>query len=308
MERLGEKDLRGALDFLETLGPATTPERFRSSVTTGLSRLIPCDVVTYNELDPRTGEILWVTDPVESAAVADREAFLRNLHQHPVIPYYRTTPDPPPATLDDFLSRRQLHRTALYNEFFRPLDIEAQLTGLFNGPMPLIVGININRDRLDFSARDRLVFELLVPYLERAYEAVAARALAERALAALERGAASAGESVLVLSPDGTIEAASAGSLETLRRHFGPSARAATHRRSRSAHGFAAAGIEAARPPRRSTIWSTSATEPGFSSASCHTRLRRSPTCWCSRSAGGVRLPGPCGPSDSPSARPRCWR
>ena len=220
MERLTQRDLRATLDFVGGLDSHDL-ESFRASVVGGLRRLVPCDVATYDEINPATGEVMWITDPGEHAVIADDAAFVRNIAEHPVIEHHRLTGDGTPRTFSDFYTRKQLHATALYNEFFRPMDIETQVGMLFYGPTPAIAGLTLNGERHDFSQRDRAVLELLRPHLGRAFETALARNRSDRMLAALEAGADRAGASVIVLSPNGSIEVATAGARRRVRDFFG---------------------------------------------------------------------------------------
>jgi DNA-binding NarL/FixJ family response regulator len=220
MERLQQRDLRATLDFVGGLETRDL-DSFRSSVVGGLRRLVPCDVATYDEINADSGEVFWLTDPGEHATIADDDAFVRNIAEHPVIEHHRVTGDGTPRTFSDFYSRKQLHATALYNEFFRPMDIGTQVGMLFYGPTPAIVGLTLNGERTDFSQRDRAVLDILRPHLGRAFENALARTRSDRMLAALEAGADRAGASVVVLSADGRIEAASAGARRRLSDFFG---------------------------------------------------------------------------------------
>ena len=83
MERLREKDLLAVLDFLRTANLARDLDTFRHGVTAGLARLVRCDCVTYDEIDPAGGEVLWITDPRDHGEAADRDAFLRNIAAAP---------------------------------------------------------------------------------------------------------------------------------------------------------------------------------------------------------------------------------
>lgn len=222
MERLHEKDLRALLEFAGSVEIAGGLDDFRASVARSLVALIPCDVATYDEINPATGEVLWITDPLESAERADREAFIRNIAQHPVIEHHRLTGDSRPRTFSDFLSPRGFHATALYDEFFRPLEIEAQLAGLFHGPTPTIVGVSLNRDRLDFSERDRLVLALAQEHLGVAYEAVLARARAAQMLELFEDDGSGWSRGIALLSAAGRVEASSPGTLARLATSIGP--------------------------------------------------------------------------------------
>ena len=222
MGQLQQRDLRAALDFLGDVDSRSL-EGFRASVIGGIRRLVPCDVATYDEIDPSTGEVMWITDPGEFATVADTDAFVRNIDQHAVVQHHLSR-DGAPRTVSDFYSRRQWHGTALYNEFFRPLNLETQVATLWSGPNPAIVATSLNRVRGDPSERDRLVLDLVRPHVGSAFAAARARTRSERLVESLAEGADRAGASVVVLSDSGRIEAASAGARRRLRAFFGPAA------------------------------------------------------------------------------------
>jgi DNA-binding CsgD family transcriptional regulator len=73
------------------------------------------------------------------------------------------------VTVSDYLSLQQFRRTTLYNEFFRYLETDRQLTvGIQINPQ-LIVTTSLCRLRKDFTVRDRLAMELLTPHLRLAF-------------------------------------------------------------------------------------------------------------------------------------------
>jgi DNA-binding CsgD family transcriptional regulator len=214
MERLRERDLLAVLDFLRTANLARDLDTFRHGVTAGLARLVHCDCVTYDEIDPAGAEILWVTDPVDHGEHADRDAFLRNIAQHPVIQHHRDTGSGEALRLSDVYSRRGWHRTELYDEFFRPLEIETQVAMLFAAPRGVLVGVSLNRERRDFDPRERQMLDLLRPHLTQAYE----NAVLHTRLARVGHVESAA---VVLLSPDGRIEHAAVPALERLSAWFG---------------------------------------------------------------------------------------
>jgi GAF domain-containing protein len=102
------------------------------------------------------------------------------MHEHPLIRHYQQTNDGRALKISDFLTQRQFHRLALYNEFFQPQGIEHQIAITLPAPPPLVIGIALNRSRPDFSERERHLLALLRPHLIQAYrnaEAVTHRQL-----------------------------------------------------------------------------------------------------------------------------------
>ena len=108
----------------------------------------------------------------------------------------------------DFLTQRQLHRTRLYDLWFRPFGVEHTLSvGIPSLPSHTRTFI-FDRKRGQFTERDRLVLDLLQPHLEHLWRAARTRRLLAAALAGLDQ--AKAGEStVLLVSARDELEYAS---------------------------------------------------------------------------------------------------
>jgi DNA-binding CsgD family transcriptional regulator len=141
--------------------------------------------------------------------------------EHPLIEYYRRTGHGGAYKISDFVTRRQFHRLGLYQEFFRHLDGgEYQMCVALPAPLPLVVGVALNRSHRDFTERERLLFNLLRPHLVQAYrnaEAVtdlrATLDLAGRELATVDRG-------LIVASPGGRIRVATGEAVTWVGRYL----------------------------------------------------------------------------------------
>jgi DNA-binding CsgD family transcriptional regulator len=178
--------------------------------------VLPCELVVWNEFQiGAIQEALGTTDPPDAITPALQAAFARHMLEHPLIRHYAAG-DRSTRRLSDAISARGFHRLALYREFFRPLEIEHQLTlGLF-GPPGRLVGISLNRTHHDFSDDELLLAELLRPQLQAA-ELAATHALAMAALTRRER-------EVLELVATGATNAAVAEALvvspATVKKHL----------------------------------------------------------------------------------------
>ena len=103
------------------------------------------------------------------------EAALRlHLNEHPGVAYRQRTFDPRAIQLSDFMKRRELHATALYREYYRPLNVEYQISvALAMGSSDWVV-LALGRGREDFSARDRCCLNVLLPHLVEGYRSAIA--------------------------------------------------------------------------------------------------------------------------------------
>ncbi|HEX5908846.1 MAG TPA: hypothetical protein VFY44_00035, partial [Thermoleophilaceae bacterium] len=126
MTRLGHADMDAVLDFVGEARSFTTLPAFREGILPGLRRLVPCDLVGYNEVDTRSGRSLVLLDEPERQ-LEDIEATLPRLaHQHPLIKL-QASGRHETAAISDFLSARQFHRLELYDEIYRKLGAEDQI-------------------------------------------------------------------------------------------------------------------------------------------------------------------------------------
>ena len=172
--QLKEKDLRAALEFQGRVVGAHDLDSFRIAVVQGMQDLIPCDVSAYNEINPATGENLWLSDPAPDVVGADGEAFMRNADSHPVMQRHQDG-DPTALMLSDFLTRRKLRDTGIYQEFFGPISVNTQLAAMAGGPAPIVVAVSLNDESRDFDERDRALLNLVRPFIGAAFAGVAAR-------------------------------------------------------------------------------------------------------------------------------------
>jgi DNA-binding CsgD family transcriptional regulator len=167
MEALGLKELRTALVFLQELYAGHDLKGFQTHILSAFQRLVPADTISYNETNPQARRNEAVEEPVLPSEY--RPIFERHMGEHPLIAHYHKTGDGRALRISDFLTQRQLRRLGLYNEVFRPLQIEYQMATALRLPRPLMIGIALNRVRRDFSERERQLLDLLRPHLIQAY-------------------------------------------------------------------------------------------------------------------------------------------
>jgi len=108
--------------------------------------------------------------PDNSATPGEVESFGRHAHEHPLFKAFVETGLPQPRKTTDFITARQFHRLAIYNEFFRPVGTDRQLLIGLAVSSTLTLVLSLNRKRRDFTERSRLLLTLLGPHLITAYQ------------------------------------------------------------------------------------------------------------------------------------------
>ncbi|MDX6624150.1 MAG: hypothetical protein QOE75_2082 [Solirubrobacterales bacterium] len=215
MSRTSSADLHAALDFVAEAHSFEGRDEFRHGILPGLQRLLPSDLVGYNEVDPG-GEALVLTYPWKVPDAVNFE-LPRLAHQHPLI-CVQLNGDFGTYKISDFLSARQFHALELYDGLYSEIGAEDQIA--FGIPGPVVIGIAMNRDRRSFRERDRAMLELLRPHLAQAYARAVGRDQAGALLAALERGLAEHGSAVVLVAADGSLAHLTGAALAMLDRYL----------------------------------------------------------------------------------------
>jgi DNA-binding CsgD family transcriptional regulator len=229
MPALTGGDAQRVLQFVAEAESLGGDEPFTGELLTELGKLVQADCVTYNELDRvRKRSLLYVARPgdEDSGDLDDSDADMALfwdfvIEAHPVCLRHQQG-DTRALKLSDFLSLRQLHRTRLYDVWFRPWEIEHEL----NVPIPSPLWhtktfLFDRRGSRDFTERDRLVLELLQPHLARLWHAARMRRLVRATLAELDREDESGPRGVVLLNLTGDVEFASPPARRILGDFFG---------------------------------------------------------------------------------------
>jgi DNA-binding NarL/FixJ family response regulator len=122
--------------------------------------------------------------------------------------------------ISDFLTRRELRRTGVYNLMLKPFGVEDSLVlRLRIPPRGILRVFGFDRGGPGFSVRDRAVLELLHPHLIRLRHASESRRRLREALALHESTRAA----VVLLEADDRVAFASTAARELLDRYLGES-------------------------------------------------------------------------------------
>ena len=220
MVRLAPRDFERVLSAVRLVGEAEDPDVFSQVAIEQVAALVPSDVVTFNEVDPVAGRLVFVAEPVLFSFPPEPKTHFSALTgQHPLIVYIGETGDGSAKKISDFWTQEEFHASDLYQLAYGPMGVEYQMAVGLPAPRPIVVGIAASRADSDFSERDRMVFNLLRPHFVQAWHNARdrrhMRALLGAAVKASEPGAAG----LLILSdpPQEVIP----GTLVSLYRYFG---------------------------------------------------------------------------------------
>jgi DNA-binding CsgD family transcriptional regulator len=131
------------------------------------------------------------------------------MNEHPVCVQHQRG-DFRALKVSDFLTPAQFRRSRIYDQWFRPYEIEYELSVPI--PSPLWHTKTFLFDRAngrDFSERDRLVLDLLQPHVGSIWRAAKTRRVLRAALADLEQASEGDSRGIVLLGVAGDVEFAS---------------------------------------------------------------------------------------------------
>ena len=186
LERLVPADWLGYCDFVESQGDGS-----------GNNFVRPGDEGFYRGIDwEAVGSVVQAESPVSVHFRQGRSSAVK---------------------LSDFLTRRELHRTRLYDLLLKPCGVEDSLGVRLAVAPPETARFVFDRGGRDFSARDCAVLDFLNPHLVWLYRASENRRRLREALALHESTRAA----VVLLEADDRVAFASSAARELIDRYFG---------------------------------------------------------------------------------------
>ncbi len=181
MEALSLGDTQKLHQSIQQIYTLHNLETFGESALSIVDRLVPGDAPQFHLTNLRTRQISSTFLPDFPGFTPEMErAIEQHFGEHPIAQQMPQSMDGV-YQISDFITRRELHLLeGLYQQFFRLLDVEDQMTFFlpnvnlinwhrFLQPDVTLVGVSIHRNWGGFSERDRSVLNLLRQHLSQAY-------------------------------------------------------------------------------------------------------------------------------------------
>ena len=205
----GELHRLGALlDVVQRVNEAGDLECFVSRLLDGLVQLIPCDLVTYNEVDPRGTHFVSVARPADFEYPPDiYDRFAKYRPQHPVLEHQARTGEGTAMRISDFLTNEDYRATDLYREVYGPMGVEHQIVFRLPCPSPLVVVVAMARQDRDFTDEECRLLELLRPHVTATFRHLRRAELLSRQLEMVAGSGPGTTRAVVRRRADGGLEA-----------------------------------------------------------------------------------------------------
>ena len=221
MAKLGTRELRALLDCVREIRSDADVEGLPGRVMAGVQRVVPSDSKFWTDIDTKSGRISRLVCPAEVRLKDEDRLVAKYLHQHPVYAYAKRTGDDSAHTIADFVSLTTWRRGPLYNEMYRPRQIEAQISFTFSTRPGHTIGVILNRDRPQFREHERTALNLLRPHLLETYRDLEASTRARRTLAQTQSIIEDVDFGIVALGADRRIQFANERARRAVARFFG---------------------------------------------------------------------------------------
>src|ERR1700674_27993 len=172
---LTSAELRAALDTLYAIGEGSiSSTEFARRGVECLPRLVSSELTTLSVCDLDTGHRSVVSDRPGAISARELQVFDRYFFDHPLVCEHGRNPRAVTKRIGDLQAETEFQRTPLYNDYYRSIRIDRVMAVPIHVDRQFLVSFVLNRNRRDFSDRDRACLEVIRPHLGNLYRLSAA--------------------------------------------------------------------------------------------------------------------------------------
>lgn len=153
--------------------------------TLELPRLVASEITTLSVCDLVRSTRSVVTNPEGAISARERAGFDEYFYEHPLVRYHGRKQGLDAHRITDSLPQSQFRESPIYNEYYRRIGIDYVIAVPLFVDRGLLVSFVLNRNRSDFSDRERALLDLVREPLGSLYRHLLARGREARGFASL---------------------------------------------------------------------------------------------------------------------------
>lgn len=164
-------DYQSILELIRELYECESPLALCRHATQQLARRIPCEVASFNAIDPNERAVIATDVPEGTCTEPMRAILAQHLDGHPLIATLMQLRGPTALRLSDVVSQQRFAQTPVAYDFYRAIGLaHAQsLVGKGECAGGLVVMVSCDKRGRDFSDRECDLLRTLMPHIIRAY-------------------------------------------------------------------------------------------------------------------------------------------
>jgi DNA-binding CsgD family transcriptional regulator len=158
---------------------------FARQGTLELPQLVASEITTLSVCDLARHTRSVVSNPEGAISAREREGFDHFFDEHPLVRYHADRAGADAHRITDSMPQSTFRESALYNEYYKRIGIDYVIAVPLFVDRGLLVSFVLNRNRLDFSDRERALLDLVKVPLGALYRNLLVRGRGARGFATL---------------------------------------------------------------------------------------------------------------------------
>lgn len=166
MSGLTHEDYTRILKSIEVLNSGIESESLAKRLISSMALLVPNDIASF-EAFKESGEALGIIvyEPISAVDNGDLSTYYNFIHEHPLFEAVFIDHQLAAAPMMDFDSKSDFGSSGLFNEYYRQVHIEKQISTAFSVDEEVFVTLAINRSKTDFQPIERELTTLFRPHI-----------------------------------------------------------------------------------------------------------------------------------------------
>ncbi len=207
MERLTGKELRRISGFLLELYRLRNHGEFTNHLLAALPTVTEGEFTSYNEINNHSLSIFktdvpgFLQDPEHFGGVLAQEA-----ERHPVLQYWKKTHAGSTIAISDLVPDREFRETALYRNFYQPLQIPRLIGFVLQSGSHHSISIARHKNGRAFGERTRTILNAIRPHVLQGFQNALAVTQVQDQLSSLNQAMEAGHQALLSVTPDGRIQ------------------------------------------------------------------------------------------------------
>lgn len=221
MKNLNHNHYQKILEAVEILNSDIDPQNLPKRMLNAVNHVVSSDITSF-EVFNEAGEhkSILIYDPVESVSAKQLEIYAQYVAEHPIFQAVVFNRRYDAIKISDFTPDQKFVQTGIYNEFYRSVGVNRQISVTMRINRDFLVVCTLSRHKRDFDEIEQSSLNLMSPHFTSAVQ----NANSFKALQIIEENCRtvveSSGRKIIILDVGGKVKYLSEQSNYLLKKYF----------------------------------------------------------------------------------------